>query len=178
MADQIVRWAADAPPAQKLELRAAAAGSDSPGTIVGPVVVYGDVASLAGGVRETIAPGAFGNLAEADVIAHYFHDRSQPLGRTNGGGLTLMDSDEMLWAELVLPNTQRGRDVATEVRAGILQGYSSEFLPGAQADDRDECQGSGRRPARHGRGGHPRVPAVASQRSRGRRHLKGPRRRR
>ena len=130
MADQIIRWAADTPPAQKLELRAAAAGSDSPGTIAGPVVVYGDVATLPGGVRETIAPGAFGNLADADVIAHYFHDRNQPLGRTRGGGLTLMDSEEMLWAELELPNTQRGRDVATEVRLGILQGYSSEFIAG------------------------------------------------
>ena len=130
MADQIVRWAADTPPAQKLELRAAAAGSDSPGTIAGPVVVYSDVATLPGGVRESINPGAFGDVSKVDAIAHYFHDRSQPLGRTNGGGLTLLDSPEMLWAELELPNTQRGRDAATEVRAGILQGYSSEFLPG------------------------------------------------
>ena len=130
MADGLIRWAADAPPRQKLELRAAAEGSDSPGTIAGPVVVYGDVASLPGGVKESIAPGAFGDVSRVDAIAHYFHDRSQPLGRTGGGGLTLMDSPEMLWAELELPNTQRGRDAATEVRAGILQGYSSEFLKG------------------------------------------------
>ena len=103
-----------------LELRADA---DGVGTVEGVVVRYGDVSPA---FNESIDAGAFGDLKSADVIVNHQHVREQPLART-GSGLTLTDSDADLRASIELPDTQLGRDVATLVRSGVLQGLSTEF---------------------------------------------------
>ena len=107
----------------------ARAGDDrSPGTLAGVAMPYGTVAMLPGGLRERFEPGAFGaDVERADVLANWQHHREAPLGRTDGGGLTLTDGPEALRVELVLPATVAGRDVAELAGRRVLRGFSVEF---------------------------------------------------
>ena len=95
------------------------------GTVAGTVIRYGDVATLPFGTEE-VAPGAFGNLESADLIANRMHNRDQPLART-GYGLSYENDQESLRGSVALPDTSNGRDTAAEVRGGLLQGLSIEF---------------------------------------------------
>ena len=109
-----------------------AGGEDSPGTLSGTAMRYGDVASLPGGLRERFEAGAFGaDVERADVLANWQHHREAPLGRTGGGGLSLSDGPEALRVELVLPATAAGRDVAQLAARRVLRGFSVEFRAAA-----------------------------------------------
>lgn len=101
------------------------------GTLYGPALVYGDVANVYG-IRESIAPGAFGDTLKSDrLICNFMHDRRQPLARTDGGGLVLTDGPKQVYAEISLPNTVLGRDTAELVDRKVLRGLSIEFYPQA-----------------------------------------------
>ena len=91
----------------------------------GVAVRYGDVATLPG-FRERFEPGAFGDLAGADIILNRQHERGEPLARTGGGGLTLADG-EALHVRAVLPETRAADDVLTLIRSKVLRGLSLEF---------------------------------------------------
>ena len=65
-------------------------------------------------------------LRNRAVIVNRQHDRAAPLGRA-GGLLRLSDSPTELRAELTLPTTRDGEDVAELVRQGVLRGFSIEF---------------------------------------------------
>lgn len=93
----------------------------------GVAIRYGDTATLPGGFRETFMPGAFGDVAEADVVLNRQHDRGAPLARTGGGGLFLRDSDEELRISAELPATSAADDALALVRAKVLRGLSIEF---------------------------------------------------
>ena len=72
------------------ELRAGE--GDSP-TVTGTAIRYGDVASIGGRFRETFRAGAFGEIAEADVVLNLHHAQAIPVARTgSNGGLELRDS--------------------------------------------------------------------------------------
>ena len=138
MNEQEYRYAA-------FEFRAASEGS-SPGTLAGAAMVYGTVADLGGGLMERFVAGAFGpDPGRRDVLANWQHSRESPLGRTGGGGLTLTDGPDALRAELVLPNTSTGRDVATLAARGVLRGFSVEFRSIADGFDRGVRVVTGRR---------------------------------
>lgn len=97
------------------------------GTLAGTVLRYGDVAvvPVAGGlIRETILPGAFGNLAEADVTLDRMHRRELVLGRTGGGGLELEDGKEALTMRAAPAQTRDWQDTLRLVRNGTLRGLS------------------------------------------------------
>ena len=91
----------------------------------GTAVRYGDVASFAWG-RERIEPGAFAPLGDAILNAQ--HDRATPLARTDGGGLTLLDSEAALEIRAELPPTRSADDVLELVRAKVMRGLSIEFV--------------------------------------------------
>ena len=113
------------------EFRAADSGS-SPGTLHGTAMRYGDVADLGGGLRERFEAGAFGpDPGRRDVLANWQHSRESPLGRTGGGGLILTDGPDALRAELTLPATAAGRDVAELAKKHVLRGFSVEFRAAA-----------------------------------------------
>ena len=50
-----------------------------------------------------------------------------PLARTKGGGLRLLDGPEELTAEFEMPNTQDGHDTAELISRGVLRGLSVEM---------------------------------------------------
>ena len=92
--------------------------------VEGAAMPYGTEANIAGLFRETVEPGAFAGRM-GDVIANLMHNRDEPLGRTDGGGLTLTDSTDRLRARLELPEYRA--DVADMVKRRILRGFSVEM---------------------------------------------------
>lgn len=112
-----------------LEYRSAEGGGD---TLNGVLVRYGDVAATPAG-PERISAGAFGDVSSLDVIANLQHQRTRPLARSGGGGLTLTDDAESLAAEILLPDTTDGRDTAALVKQGVLRGLSLEFAAVAES---------------------------------------------
>lgn len=96
-------------------------------TLAGVLVRYGDEAKV-WGTTERIEPGAFGpDVASADIVLNAHHDRSRPLARTQGGGLSLTDSVDELRLTAELPATREADDAIALVRAKVLRGLSIEF---------------------------------------------------
>ena len=99
----------------------------APGVLSGVAIRYGDRAEIAPGLFERFEVGAFGpDVAKSTVVVNRQHSRSAPLGRA-GGLLRLSDSADALRAELKLPATRDGEDVAELVKQGVLRGFSVEF---------------------------------------------------
>ena len=104
--------------------------------LVGTAIKYGDIATLPWG-QERIEPGAFGSVLHTDAILNSQHDRSTPLARTGGGGLTLSDSPSALIIRAELPDTQPANDVLELVRKKVLRGISIEFKATAERQEND-----------------------------------------
>lgn len=100
-------------------------------TLYGYAARFGVPTDL-GGFSEVIQPGAFTrSLASGDatkIRAIYEHDARSLLGRAGSGSLRLSEDDVGLSFELDLPDTQLGRDVATLVKRGDLNGCSFGFI--------------------------------------------------
>ena len=105
-------------------------------TLTGTAIKYGDIAVMPWG-KEKFEPGAFGSMVHADVILNSQHDRSTPLARTGGGGLTLSDSPSALIIRADLPDTQAANDVLELVRRKVLRGLSIEFKATAERQEND-----------------------------------------
>ena len=91
-------------------------------------MVYGDTADLPWG-RERFEPGAFGTLSRADVVLDMQHDRTKPLARTGGSGLSLDDSDVRLEINATITETPTGDEALQLVKDRILRGLSVLFRP-------------------------------------------------
>jgi hypothetical protein len=87
------------------------------------------------GFTEVIKPTAFNRTlsraerGEANIVALYGHDPMEFLGSTAAGNLTLRTDKTGLIAELALPSTQRGNDLAALFDAGeaVSMGMSFGF---------------------------------------------------
>lgn len=106
-----------------VEIRAASAGR----RIEGYAATFGTEARMEGFV-EVIAPGAFRDALDGDVLALLDHNQGQVLGRTRSGTLRLSEDARGLAFSLDLPETQFGRDVAELAKRGDLGGMSFGFL--------------------------------------------------
>ncbi|SCW80619.1 hypothetical protein SAMN02927924_03033 [Sphingobium faniae] len=107
-----------------LDVRSA---GDGP-TITGYAAVFGSTADIGGQFREIIAPGAFQGTIGGDVRALIDHDSGRVIGRTTAGTLRLAEDDTGLAVEIVLPDTQDGRDLATLIERGDISGMSFGFI--------------------------------------------------
>ena len=96
----------------------------------------GTVARLPWGSEEFRA-GWAKNLGTDVMIANRMHNRDQPLGWSDTEYLTIVDNEERMTAELILPNTTAGRDAAEELspKRRMLRGLSLEFI--TTKDDTD-----------------------------------------
>ncbi len=108
-----------------LETRACEIRFTSGRTLEGVALSYADTAQIGGGLREKFEPGAFSPVG--DVVLNSAHDRTTPLARTDGGGLTISDGSDALRIRAVLPETSAANDTIALVKAGILRGLSVEF---------------------------------------------------
>ena len=98
---------------------------DGGAVIEGVAMPYGTTARIADAFDESVEPGAFGDVAGADVILNRMHLRSEPLARTGKGGLTLTDSSTELRLRAEVPSYRA--DIRDMVSRGILSGFSVEM---------------------------------------------------
>ena len=84
-----------------------------------------------GWFTERVAPGAFDNVMEGDTVALFNHDPNYPLARTNAkdeGKLTLFKTESGdLGYRFKIPNTSIGRDLAENIRTGVVSKSSFAF---------------------------------------------------
>lgn len=113
--------------AGKVQIRAAAEGSKSPGTIVGYAALFNSLSCDLGGYMERIAPGAFSGCMADDVRCVFNHDASLILGRSTAGTLRFEEDQVGLKFECDLPNTSVGRDVAESITREDISGNSFMF---------------------------------------------------
>lgn len=75
---------------------------------------------------ESISPGAFKDTLEsgAEVFAFNQHDRHEVLARRSAGTLRLEEDTRGLRVEIDLVDTQRSRDLLTDVKAGNIRSMS------------------------------------------------------
>ncbi len=90
----------------------------SPGRIIGTLIEYGKRASDR---AEVFADGAL-HWPDGGIILNEHHNRAAPILR-----FTPTVEGREVRIDAALPDTQRGRDVATMVRDGTLTGLSVEF---------------------------------------------------
>jgi hypothetical protein len=121
-----------------VEFRAKGDDAEGLGTLEGYAALYDSLSLDLGGFRERIAPGAFARAldADAEVLALADHDHARRLGRKSAGSLRLFDDATGLRVEIDVPNTTTGRDMAEEVRSGLVKGMSFGFR--ALRDEWDE----------------------------------------
>jgi HK97 family phage prohead protease len=100
-----------------------------PTMIAGMVVPYNQPSEDLGGFREIIKPGAFTAALEGtgDMRADVEHDRSKLLGRRKNGRLVFDDQADALYATIMPPNTQLGKDTLEEVRTGQRDAMSVSY---------------------------------------------------
>ena len=97
-------------------------------TLRGYAAVFNSDADIGGSVVERIMPGAFANtLKDADVRALIDHDSGRVIGRSSAGTLRLVEDERGLAVEIDLPDTSDGRDLATLVERGDIDGMSFGF---------------------------------------------------
>jgi len=115
-------------------------------TISGHAAVFDRLSEpIMGMFRERIVPGAFARSlqdAARDVFALWQHDTSMPLARRSKGTLRISEDAKGLAVEIDLPDTSYGRDVAANVRSGLVDKMSFGFSvpPGGDTmtKERDE----------------------------------------
>ncbi|MBB3035385.1 HK97 family phage prohead protease [Alteriqipengyuania lutimaris] len=110
-----------------LELRAEGDG-ESGQTTKGYACLYDNDTNIGGYFIERFAKGAFTkSLKERDVVALHSHDDGRPMGRKSRDTLRFSDDDKGLGFENDLPDTQDGRDLATSLERGDIEGMSFRF---------------------------------------------------
>jgi HK97 family phage prohead protease len=79
--------------------------------------------------RETILPGAFTRTLKSrnEIKAFVNHDTNMVIGSTRAGTLRLSQDEIGLMAEIDLPDTSYGRDLAVSVQRGDVSGMSFGF---------------------------------------------------
>jgi uncharacterized protein len=96
----------------------------------GYAVVYGQLGNIGtekNPVWETIEPGAFDEwiAGGGEVKLRYMHDRAAPLASRKAGTLEVRGDARGVLISAELPDTSFGRDVATMLRRGDLDGSMS-----------------------------------------------------
>ena len=87
-----------------------------------------------GTFQERIAPGAFGDLSDADIKLLWNHEPGALLARTKSGTLRIKDTAKGLRFDADLPETTFGNDVRALLARGDLTGEMS-FGFYAEADE-------------------------------------------
>ena len=114
---------------QPVEIRAAAAGSVSPGVLFGYACMFDQVSRDLGGWREIIDPATFiACLADKTrVMCRAEHDSRLLLGTTDAGTLRVTIDKVGVFYEVDLPNTGAGRDTAELAARGDYKFSSFAF---------------------------------------------------
>jgi uncharacterized protein len=100
------------------------------GVIEGIAAVVNNQSDL-GWYEERIDRGAFDDVLTDDVVALFNHDANLPLARTTAEGDGKLDifltKEGHLGYRFKMPNTQMGKDLAENIRSGIVKQSSFAF---------------------------------------------------
>jgi uncharacterized protein len=112
--------------ADGLEVRKSPEGKQ---TLVGYAVRWDKLSvPIYGSFRERVRTGAFAqSLKENNIRALWNHNSDFVLGSTRAKTMTLIEDDKGLRFEIILPDTQTGRDAAITVERGDVDGMSFGF---------------------------------------------------
>lgn len=94
----------------------------------GTIIRFNDEADIGGVFRERVNPGAF--VIRGDMILNASHDRARPLSRMGGAEqaiLTVRETTEAITLRARVADTTIGNDALTNVRMGLLTGFSVEM---------------------------------------------------
>ena len=115
-----------------------AASDGGLGTLVGPLVLFGEIAPNTERGPERMLENVFGPVDRLNVGAFTQHDHSRELGRsTPDGGLVLTQDASGYHASLELQHTAHGILADGMARRGQLRGFSVEFDPVSEYRGRD-----------------------------------------
>lgn len=96
--------------------------------IEGYFVRFDDRYQLWGGNYETIAPTAFNNTLNRDIVSLWNHDSNYPLGRTTNGTLTLrVDNVGVFGTVEINPDDQFAMDAYARIQRGDVKQCSFGF---------------------------------------------------
>lgn len=109
-------------------------------TIRGYAAKFNVLSRTIGWFKEQIAPGAFDDVLDQDVVALFNHDENIPLARTLSKTLTLGVDAIGLFYEFEAPNNTAGNDLVESVRRGDVQHSSFSFnvAPGGDSWTEDD----------------------------------------
>lgn len=93
--------------------------------LIGPAIQYGEISPSH---RERFEAGAFAALDERTRWLDVNHDRDKVIAHTDGGGLEINDSQTALDVRATLAEIPAADGALEAVRAGILRGFSIEFV--------------------------------------------------
>ncbi len=94
----------------------------------GHAAVFDKLSVNLGGFREYVRAGAFlKSIGEDDIRALWNHNTDIVLGRNMAKTLTLSEDKEGLAVEIMLPDTQAGRDARVSVERGDVSQMSFSF---------------------------------------------------
>lgn len=120
-----------------LEIRA----EDGQATIKGYAAVFEKLSEKMWGFREKIQAGAFASSLKSkrNIKALWNHNPDYPLGSTKNNTLTLEEDEKGLKFELILPETNWGKDALESIKRGDTDGVSFGFRTKKDAwDESDE----------------------------------------
>lgn len=109
----------------KVEFEKRDDGTDE-NTIEGYAAVFNKDSEDFGGWIERIAPGAFSDVLNDNVVALFNHDMNLVLGR-NGVNVTLSEDENGLRYKVKLPDTTFARDLRQLIKDGIIHQSSFAF---------------------------------------------------
>ena len=96
--------------------------------ISGYVVRFEKLSEELYGFREKVAQGAFAkSLNEMRVLSFWNHNSDIVLGNTENDTLKVSEDDKGLRFELLLPDTQAGKDARALIKRGDVKGMSFGF---------------------------------------------------
>ena len=112
-------------PLEELEIRA----GDDGAAIKGYAAVFEKLSGKMWGFREKIQSGAFASSlnSKRNIKALWNHNPDYPLGSTKNSTLMLEEDEKGLRFELVLPETNWGKDALESIKRGDTDGVSFGF---------------------------------------------------
>lgn len=112
--------------------------NEDEGYVTGYGAVFNSLSPKYTYFREQIAPGAFDEVDQSDVVVTFNHNFDNLLARTSNGSATLEIDDRGLKYRYKTPNTTTGRDVEELIRSQTLAGSSFMFTVDSEEWAKDE----------------------------------------
>jgi HK97 family phage prohead protease len=120
----------------KLTFAKSAGSPETIGTLTGYAIVWGTLSSDRGGYKVRLQPDSATFATPTHALYH--HDYRYVIGNTQNGTLRITPDLYGVKVEIDLPDTTAGRDVATLVGGGYVDGMSFAMLPNPKAETIEE----------------------------------------